>query len=353
MEEDILLIIKNKLAIIRLNRPKKLNVMNLNMTKKLREYLEICLRNKNIVAVLIEGEGEKAYSAGGDLLSIKDAYEKDGVEATLDILGGEYLSGNMVSNYPKLIISYMDGITMGGSAGIIMGSDIKIATERTKWAMPETKIGIFPDVALSYYFSRMQYSLGNYIALTSRTINADDCLFTGIADIKLSSENYKNWFKDLEEKLEERSWENLDKEEIKNEIIKIFKKYELARETGFLEKNKEEIQEYFSKDSLEDIYKILEEKALVSELARNISEDLKRNSPISMKVVKELLARAKNMTLKECSDLDFVLAKNFMSSKDIYEGIRSILINKDGKVPNWEIKKIENVKEDLVNSYFK
>ncbi len=289
MEKDILLNIKGKIGIITLNRPKKLNVLNLNITKKLREYLKECLNNPNIYVVLIEGAGEKAFSAGGDLVTMKEAYEKNGVDATVDILRGEYLSGEMVTNYPKFIISYMDGITMGGSAGIIIGSDFRIATERTRWAMPETKMGLFADVALSYYFSRMKYNIGDYIALTSRIINSDDCLFNGVADIKVDSKNYENWLEDLENLLEDEDWSQASKENIREEIEKIFKKYELPREESFLEKNKEEIEKYFSKNTLEEIYEILEENSNNSEFAKNILKDFSRNSPISMKVTKELI----------------------------------------------------------------
>lgn len=352
MEQDILLNIKGKIGKITLNKPKKLNVLNLGITTQLRKYLQDCLENPEVAVVVIEGAGEKAFSAGGDLVTMKEAYEKDGVDATVDILKSEYLSGEMVKNYPKFIISYMDGITMGGSAGIVIGSDFRVATERTRWAMPETKMGLFADVALSYYFSRMKYEMGNYIALSSKIISADDCLFVDIADIKISSEFYQNWLEDLEKLLEEKDFSKFNKENIKKEIQNIFKKYELKKEEGFLEKNKDEIQKYFSKNTLEEIYEELEKNSASSELAKNILKDFSRNSPISMKVTKELLKRAKNMTLKECVDLDPILARNFMSAKDVYAGIETILIEKTGEIPNWEIKDIRDVSAELVNSYF-
>lgn len=352
-EEEILLEKKGRLGIISLNRPAKLNSLTRNLTKLLRSYLKQCEEDNNISMILLRGNGEKAFSAGGDLVSTQKIVQEEGLDAGVEALKGEYSSAFMLAKYSKPTIAYMDGITMGGGAGLAMACDVRIATERTKWAMPEMKIGLFPDVGLSYFFARMPFALGRYLAITSKTITAEDCCFSKIANSKIRREEEAFFLEELialsEEKIEEKDRE---KEMRVKKVLELTQKYSTEQTISSLEKKKQEIERIFSRGTMQEIWNSLREESNASSFAKETIESMWENSPLSMKITWEQIQRAEKMSLEDCYKMDSILAKNFLKGNDVYEGIRAILLDRTRDAV-WEYASLEEVPQEVVDSYFK
>lgn len=351
-EKEVLFERREKLGIITFNRPQKLNSLTRNLTAELRRILQETKNDESISMLLLQGSGDRAFSAGGDLVSTQKVLLEEGIESSIKGFRGEYRSGEMIAEHPKLIISYMDGITMGGGSGLALATDFKLVTEKTRWAMPEMKIGLFPDVGVSYFFARMKNSIGMYLALTGKTIGAEDCCFAGIADIKIARESFPHFLEDMVKLSEELpKEEDLEREKAwrLGRVREISKQYALDLEKTFLEENVEKIHYFFSKDSMESIWNALKEEK--SPFAQDTLEEMKMNSPLSMKVTFEQTKRAEKKSLVECYDMDSIMAGHFFRGHDIFEGIRAILIEKT-KDPKWEYTSLQDIPEEVVLTYF-
>lgn len=346
IEELILFEKKGNLGIVSLNRPQKLNSLTKELTAKLREILRKCEIDENISMIFLQGSGGRAFSAGGDLVAAENSLREEGMEEAIKALRREYGSGEMIAKYSKPIISYMDGITMGGGAGLAFVSDFKIVTERTSWAMPETKIGFFPDVGVSYFFARMKSFLGIYLSVTGKSITGEDCCFAGIADVKIETKDYENLLEEFVELSKKRIENTLWIESVKE----ISTKYAARKEEGYLEKNVKEIETFFSQSSMLTIWEfLLQEKD--SLFAKECLEEMRRNSPLSMKIAFEQVKTAKNRNLEECYAMDAIMAKHFLEGKDVFKGIQAILVEKT-RDPKWEYSSLKEVPKELVLSYF-
>ena len=167
-----------KIAIIRLNRPNSYNSLNAKMAKELLEISLECDMNKKIRAIILTGEGEKAFCAGGDIRALYESMcSPEGPIFAETFFESEYRLDYKIHNFPKPIISILDGIVMGGGAGLMFASTYKIATERTKFAMPEIGVGLFPDVGFTSVIKDLPEGLGLYIMLTASPLNASDLRF--------------------------------------------------------------------------------------------------------------------------------------------------------------------------------
>lgn len=352
VEKEVILEKQGNLGIIRLNRPKRLNTITKNVVDLVREYLEKLERNKEILAVLFEGSGEKAFCAGGDLLSILELFKEKGEKEATDVFAGGYANCFKISKFSKPIISFMNGIIMGGGVGISRNSDIRIATERTKWAMPETKIGLFPDVAMGYYLSRMKASMGIYLGMTGKIIDGQDCVYSNLATIKISSGLYSKLKEEIVNFLGKSEVRKLDKNQLVKKLKKLSEKYSIPYSKCFLERNKKDIDRFFSKSSVEEIIKGLEKEKDNSVFAKMTLEDMKDNSPLSMKIAFEEMKRMKNYKLAEGYKLDLSLVKEIFKGKNIFEGIRAVVIDKT-RDANWEEPTIFDVSDEAVNRYFR
>lgn len=346
MESYVLFEKKGSVAFITLNRPKKLNALNREMIDEIVSLLKRCEEDRQIKLIFLEGSGERAFSAGGDVMSVYEMCQDGRIEEAIDAFRAEYEMDYYLSDYSKPVISYMDGITMGGGVGISIGTDFRIVTENTRWAMPEMKIGLFPDVGVSYYTSKMEDGFGIYLSLTSKTIGADDCIFLGVADYKLNSADYPF----LKEELLDFSWEKLNKNEVMATVDDIIGDYSRKAEKGYLEENRDDIRTYFDKEDLNEILASLQEDADRPFVQKALTS-IRENSPTSMAVTLEQLNRAKHMYLKECFEQDLVMVKSFLKNKDFFEGVKNKLVDKTDTV-EWTPSCLAAVKESVVKSYF-
>eukprot|EP00163_Fabomonas_tropica_P029764 TRINITY_DN6508_c0_g1_i9.p1 TRINITY_DN6508_c0_g1~~TRINITY_DN6508_c0_g1_i9.p1 ORF type:complete len:498 (+),score=106.08 TRINITY_DN6508_c0_g1_i9:242-1735(+) len=328
-----------------LNRPKALNALNLDMVQKLTTLFETWGENRDVRVVALQGAGTKAFCAGGDIVALyKSGLAKDGW--TTDFFREEYQLDHMIADSPCTTVAIMDGITMGGGVGLTINSDIRIVTENTVFAMPETGIGFFPDVGGSHFMSRIPTSgLGMYLSLTGHRIKGADVVRCGIGTHYVPTDRLE----ELLTHLQAIPGESFGKLAFVRELIEIYAD-EVLPGTDSLQAHYDAIARCFhQKRSVEEIFAALE--AEKSEWANKQLKTLRRMSPTSLKVTLEQMNRGRTLSIGDCFKMEFRMAQHFMNGKDFFEGVRALLIDKDNK-PQWSPASVEEVSEAEVKSYF-
>ncbi len=331
---DILFEVMGGLGRIRLNRPKALNSLTHEMVRGIAAALERYAADENVRAVLISGEGERGLCAGGDIRVLYE-HGRDGSGAGESFFLDEYRMNARIASYPKPYIAFMDGITMGGGVGVSAHGALRIVTERTRMAMPETGIGFFPDVGGTWLLTRQPGELGTYIGLTGEGIGGADAILAGFADYFVPSERLPALAEALAEAVDHAA------------VVKRFAQPVQAP----LAAHQAEIDAAFAHDTVEEIFAAL--TADGSEFALQTLGILKSKSPTSLKVTLRLLRAARHMSsLKECLEQEFAAVHAVLASDEFYEGVRAAVIDKDRK-PRWNPATIEAVNVPAVDEYFK
>lgn len=322
----------NKGMII-LNRPKALNAVNLEMIRKIYKHLKKCEKTKSLM--LIKGTGEKAFCAGGDVRSI---VEMGLCEESKSFFREEYATNALIGNYKIPYIALIDGITMGGGVGLSVHGKYRVATERTLFAMPETAIGLFPDVGGSYFLPRLQGKLGMYLGLTGVRLKGSDVFKAGIATHYCDSSKLA----DLETAL--LNCPDAD------DVESILKEHHQNVEKPFsLQPHLEQINKCFAAECVEEIIANLKQDG--SEWALKTVEVLHKMSPLSLKVTFRQLELGSKLSLPQCLNMEYRMVWRFLENSDFQEGVRALLIDKDQK-PNWQYKTLEAVSEERVEGFF-
>ncbi len=324
------------IGLITLNRPQALNALDHAMFKMLHEYLTIWQEKPSIKAVIIKAVEGRAFCAGGD---VKSVYEKrlnkeNNIE---DFFKDEYAVNRMIYHYAKPYISFLDGITMGGGAGVSIHGSHRVATERMSFAMPETTIGFFPDIGASYFLARLTHKIGFYLGLSGDRIAYNDAFDLRLVDVVISSDNQHQLLQTL-----------VDADlPTKQAVTRIIKDFSIQVPPSDLLKHKDVIQRCFSHPSVEKIIEALESS---TEWCKNLAINLKTKSPMSLKVTLQELLRGEKLDFDACMDMEYVMMQHFLKSHDFLEGIRAVLIDKDKK-PVWQ-DSLSEVREDNVLEYF-
>ncbi|MDQ0322526.1 enoyl-CoA hydratase [Pararhizobium capsulatum DSM 1112] len=324
---------------IRLNRPKALNSLTLDMVRDIDEAMDRFESDHDIAVVLISGEGERGFCAGGDIRAVYDA-GRAGSAAPIDFWAEEYRLNARIARYPKAYVAFMDGIVMGGGAGLTVHGSHRIVTERTRFAMPETGIGFYPDVGGSWFLTRGPGELGTYIALTGEILGAGDVILAGLADHHVPSE----CFADLTDELAGLS--QCGAAEV-GAAIATFVTEPVPCTLALV---RDEIDRLFRFDTIEEIIAALEEES--SDFALKTLETLHRKSPLSLKVTLRLLRfGTSSASLEECLEREFSALTGVMKSHDFYEGVRAAVIDKD-RNPKWQPASLDVVTEADMEPYF-
>lgn len=320
-------------GMIILNRPKALNAINLDMVRKIYKHLKKCEKTKALM--IIKGTGDKSFCAGGDVRSV---VEGGACEDSKNFFREEYTMNALVANYTIPYIALIDGITMGGGVGLSVHGKYRVATERTLFAMPETAIGLFPDVGGSYFLPRLQGKLGLYLGMTGHRLRGEDVLKAGVATHYCESA-----------KLGELEAALLNCEDV--EVVPdILKKFNMPTNKDFvLQPLMEQINKCFSAECVEGIVENL--KCDGSDWAKKTIETMGKMSPTSLKVTFRQLHLGAKMSLPECLKMEFRLAVRHLENSDFKEGVRALLIDKDQK-PNWQPSTLEAVSDERVQSFF-
>lgn len=344
--DEILFHVENNIGWITLNRPKYHNALSSNMIHQLYQILKDWEFNSEVKMISLEGAGEKAFCSGGDVRNLYD-HQNDNIEdVAFEFFSSEYQMNYKMHTYPKPILVYMNGYVMGGGVGIAIGNDIRIVNERTRWAMPEMDIGLYPDVGGTYFLSRMPRNIGRYLALTSKVIGGKDALYIGAADVMIESSRWE----EIRNEMLNHNWNSPD---LVTELKVFFKHYENIAQTEFeIYELDSMIEQHFKYTEMEEIVASLKQ-AVVSgnEWAKVTLEILHKKSPTSQKVTLEQLIRGEKLDLKACFKVELNMSMNFMKNHDFFEGVRSVLVDKDHS-PKWKPDVYEDVSRQMILSYF-
>ncbi|MDI9818597.1 MULTISPECIES: enoyl-CoA hydratase/isomerase family protein [unclassified Legionella] len=340
MTAEIIFSREKHIGLVTLNRPQALNALNLAMIKALQQQLIEWNDDVDIHAVVIQGQGEKAFCAGGDVRWLYEAGLAKNPEQ-MQFFWHEYRLNHYIHQFKKPYISLMNGMTMGGGVGISLHGSHPVAGERFVFAMPETGIGFFPDIGASYLLSRCPGYTGIYLGLTGNRLNAQDAYALGLIKQVVPSEYLETVLEtlintDLSSAAHERVDACLDE-------------FALAVQDTTIMGMKPSIDSCFSKDTVEDIFKALREKG--GEWAARVLTDLEQKAPLSLKVTLTQLQKAKLMPMAECIKMDYCLVNQFMQDSDFYEGIRALLVDKD-KSPQWQPDSLGKVTAAKITEYF-
>ena len=325
-------------AIITLNRPNNLNALNYEMIISIEECLKNINKNKNIKLIIFKGEGDKAFCAGGDVKSFYEEKLTNINKLRKNFFYREYKLNYLIKKYKKPIISFVNGICMGGGVGIAMHSSIVIVSENVKFAMPECTIGLFPDVGSSNFLSKLKSNIGLYIALTGKRLVSGDLIELGLANYCVSRNNFKS----LEKRLIN----------IKNmrSIHKIIDEYSEKTNSSIFPSLNKNINSIFKYNKVEKIISLLESSNEI--WAEEAFKAMNKSSPTSLKISLKQLRLSKYKSFKDNLIMDYRLSQSCMAGVDFYEGVRSVLVDKDFK-PIWSPNKVQDVSSKLVVSHFK
>jgi enoyl-CoA hydratase/carnithine racemase len=332
----------NHIGVIKLNRIKALNALSLLMIKEITKALVSWKSDPNIYMIYMSSLSEKAFCAGGDVKKLYEHAIIDDLNYISTYLSTQYAMDYMIHTYPKPIITYLNGFIFGGGVGLAMGSTFIITSEYTKYGMPETQIGFFPDVGASYFLNQLPNHLGRYIGLLGQTLDYKDLIYLGIADYHILASNWHSILDILYKKI----W---NKDEIINQLNHIFRTYsEIDDHKSDIEKHDTHIANIFSYNSIKEI---IEHLSLNDVYAQDIKQRLLKMSPTALNVTLELFKKAEGKDLLVCLKMEHDLSLTVVQTHDFKEGVRSLLVDKD-RTFNWNPESYKKIKIKDINKLF-
>ena len=338
--------VRGRVGCITLNRPRALNALSLEMIRTLTQTLQTWREDPMVLAVAVRGMGKEgafgAFCAGGDIRFFHQA-ALSGDSALEDFFTEEYALNHLIHTYPKPYIAFMDGIVMGGGMGISQGASLRIVTERSKLAMPETHIGLFPDVGGGYFLSRCAGRLGEYLALTGTVLNGKEAITAGLADGHIDSGRFPGL------------WASFAQTPFENGAsVERWCASHLNTAVMPATWPVKEVDRVFALPDAVQIIQALE--ATDSDWARATASTLRHRSPLMLHVVLEQIHRARGMGLAD----DLRMERNMVhhcfhlrpgAASETVEGIRALAVDKDHE-PRWSPARIEEVKPTQVAAFF-
>ncbi len=341
--------IRNHIAHLTLNRPQALNALTHEMIQEMAQLLTAWGRDENVRAIIVRGAGEKAFCAGGDIRALYDC-AKRGDGSQHDFFREEYALNVQIHRYlaatGKPYVAWIDGIVMGGGMGISQGAAIRIVGGRTKMAMPETAIGLFPDVGGTYFLSRCPGAIGLYLGLTGQTIRAADALYAGLATHYIASETAFEFDYALDSLVD---WSQNTVPAL-HEIVKKFSSTPI--EAAVLPPLREAIEHHFAnKQNVAAIIASLSMEHEKAEWAAATIAILNKRSPTMLEVTKRAIERAVSLSLAESFRMEMDLVTRTFEHGDVVEGIRAMIIDKD-HAPKWQPPSLVDVAEKNIDHFF-
>ncbi|GAB5468892.1 MAG: enoyl-CoA hydratase/isomerase family protein [Rhodospirillales bacterium] len=349
MSDEIAFETRGPLGVVTMTRPKALNALTLGMIRLMHRQLDDWAEDRAIAAVVIRGDGERAFCAGGDVRAVWTAGQ-DGAfspgkagHLAADFFREEYRLNRRIHTFPKPYVALIDGIVMGGGVGLSIHGDLRLGGARSLFAMPETAIGLFPDVGGSYFLPRLPGALGLYLALTGDRLKAADCLIAGIAThLTPQAEEVQ-----VLAALAAADWS----QGLSGAEAALAPLTGLAEEPGHLEAQDATIARCFAdKESVEAVIAALEAEG--GDWATTTLATLAKRSPTSMKVAFEQLRRGAELDFDACMVMEYRMSQTAMRpGSDFYEGIRAVLVDKD-HAPKWQPATLEAVTPEAVAAWF-
>jgi len=327
---------------ITLNRPDALHALNLPMCEAIHSTLQDWREDDAVKMVLIDHEdGSRGFCAGGDIAMLAESGKGDGQEARA-FFAEEYRMNAAIKSFPKPYLAIMDGVTMGGGVGLSVHGDFRVATERTLFAMPETGIGLFPDVGGGWFLPRLQGELGTWLALTGARLKGSDVFAAGVATHFIPSDRLP----ELRLKLEATEFGD-DAATVLSELLA---KLSEPAAQGSYEAHLRTINQCFAHDRAEAIVEALERDG--GEWASKQAATIREKSPETVKVaLRQVREGAACETFEENMAMEYRIGWRKVQSADFLEGVRAVIIDKDHN-PKWSPATLESVSTADVERYF-
>ena len=335
MTQDVLTFTEGAAGRIRLNRPAAIHALTLPMVHAMTSALLAWRDDPAVTTIIIDHADGRGFCAGGDIAFLRNSALNDGGSSGRAFFHDEYQLNHLLFTYAKPVVAFMDGITMGGGVGISQPAQLRVATERTRLAMPETGIGLFPDVGGGWYLSRLADRLGQYLALTGARIDGAECHWAGLATHYLASET-----------LEDAKAHIIAGED----AVSVLDSLASPAPEPTLAAHAPDIARHFASDRYEDILASLAGDD--GEWAQATLATLATKSPQTCKVALRQLADslscadfAANMTMEYC------IASRVLTRPDFAEGVRAVIVDKDN-APLWDPATPAGVTDALIDSIF-
>ncbi|XP_073025011.1 3-hydroxyisobutyryl-CoA hydrolase 1-like [Primulina eburnea] len=344
--DQVLVEEKFSVRIFTLNRPKQLNALSFEMVSRLLELFITCREDSTVKLLILKGKG-RAFCAGGDVAAVVRDITKGNWRSGASYFRKEFTLNYVMATYSKLQVSILNGIVMGGGAGASVHGRFRVATENSLFSMPETALGLFPDVGSSYYLSRIPGFFGEYVGLTGARLDGAEMLACGLATHFVRSERLSL----LEEALCKA--DSSDPAVISSTISQFSHVPQLKKSSVYYRLNI--INKCFSRRTIEDIIGSLEiENNGKDEWFTSTIQTLRKASPTSLKISLRSIREGRLQGVGKCLVREFRMVSHVVRgeiSKDFVEGCRAILLDKD-RNPKWNPAKIEDVSEEMVDRYF-
>lgn len=338
---------RRNVGVVTLNRPQALNALSLGMIRQVTQALLRWRDDAQVVAVVLRGATQEgkgvAFCAGGDIRFFHQA-ALAGDPRLEDFFTEEYSLNHLIHTYPKPTVALMDGIVMGGGMGLAQGAAMRVVTERAKLAMPETNIGLFPDVGGGYFLSRCEGHIGEYLALTGQVAGAGDAIALGLADFYMPSSQLGA----LVETLGDQPMES--GAQVRASVVAATQAVPAAQWT----ERRADIDRHFGGESVDATFASLQSDG--SEWAAATLATLRKRSPLMMAVTLEQIRRARSMSLADDLRMERDLVRHCFhlrpgAASETVEGVRALAVDKD-HAPKWNPAHAEDVTREMVEAFF-
>ena len=331
-----------------LNSEAHLNALSLLMVDRIRDKLTLW-RNSEIRAIILDSVGEKAFCAGGDVVTVRKNIREKGVPQAETFFTREFVLDYEIHNYPKPIICWGAGIVMGGGMGLMNGCSHRVVTETSRLAMPEVAIGYYPDVGGSWFLNKIPKPFGLFLGLSGSPINGAEAIKINLADYFIASSKRKELLRALcEVDLSESPGLSVDQVLAKLSTESLGLK---EAQPHRLQVHQKAILNAFDNNSLYEIYQALLNLEANDNWTNRMQESLRYGSPLAAHLVFRQLRRAENMSLREVFESEMILTGQCLRHQEFSEGVRARLVDKDNN-PEWMFESIKEVDPEVVSNFF-
>jgi enoyl-CoA hydratase len=324
-------------GIITLNRPRQLNALTHGMVQAIYPQMLAWRDDVTITRIIIQGAGEKAFCAGGDIRALYDLGKAGRIAEARPFWREEYTLNQLLKTFPKPVISLLNGIVMGGGVGMSFHGSHRVASEKLMFAMPEVGIGFFPDVGASWFLPRLPHHVGAYLALTGARIGLGDASALGLVTHAVESAQIAELLQALSSS---------------ESVETILSGFTVTPPVASLAGHYDIISEVFSEHDLSLIFAKLSYLAIGgSVFAGDTLETMQSKSPTSMVIALEQMRRGGNMTFAEVMQMEFRIVSRIAEGHDFYEGVRAVIIDKDNE-PKWKPMRIADLTKSAIDAHF-
>jgi enoyl-CoA hydratase len=332
-EAEVLFERRGALGLITLNRPKALNALTHEMCVAMKAQLDQWAKDDAVKTVAVRGAGDRAFCAGGDIRALYES-GKAGTPYALEFYRDEYILNAAIKHYPKPYVALIQGINMGGGVGVSVNGSHRIAGEGMVFAMPETGIGLFPDVGGSYFLPRCPGEVGMFLGLTGFRLKTADSLYAGIATDFVPASRWDTLLKALSDGTAPDTAIAGLKDGVPG---------------TFLLEHRSAIDRIFASGSVEEILAGLD--AEHEDWTGDIAKTIRMKSPTSLKIAFRQIREGKNLDFDDCMKMEYRMVNRIVAGRDFYEGVRAVIIDKDN-APKWQPSELSDVSQADVDAYF-